>query len=278
MHFNCQNSIQITHEALTMTQFSLLSLQEPWFNTHSYSFPFHEAWHRLTAYDYHPTAWSDRPRVCFYLSKSIPTSQYSILPSSSDIILALDLRDLTSNQVKLRVITWYNPPGSMRGFMTLNHWMNRHHNWRIPTILMSDTNLHHPLWNPPGYTITDPLAKKLIHFCSNLGFKLSSPKGVPTRFSSNTHPTTIDLVWSSWNLSSKIKKCQVLTDSLASDHFPVFLSLDLSIVPISSSHISFNLDKIDLVRLHDTIKANLHLLPLDYNHPKKNRRSSQNFV
>lgn len=101
MHFNCQNSIQITHEALTMTQFSLLSLQEPWFNTHSYSFPFHEAWHRLTAYDYHPTAWSDRPRVCFYLSKSIPTSQYSILPSSSDIILALDLRDLTSNQVKL---------------------------------------------------------------------------------------------------------------------------------------------------------------------------------
>lgn len=157
----------------------------------------------------------------------------------------------------------------MRGFMTLNHWMNRHHNRRIPTILMSDTNLHHPLWNPPGYTITDPLAKKLIHFCSNLGFKLSSPKGVPTRFSSNTHPTTIDLVWSSWNLSSKIKKCQVLTDSLASDHFPVFLSLDLSIVPISSSHISFNLDKIDLVRLHDTIKANLHLLPLDYNHPKK---------
>lgn len=264
MHFNCQNSIQITHEALTMTHFTLLALQEPWFNTHSLSFPYHDAWHRLTAYDYNPSAWSDRPRVCFYLSKNIPTANFSILPSSSDIILALDLRCSFSDQVRLRIITWYNPPGTMRGFLTLKHWMYNHHKRHIPTILVADTNLHHHIWNPPGYNITDPMAKRLLQFFSNIGFKLSSPKGVPTRFSSNTQPTTIDLIWSSWNLSRKIKTCKVITDSLSSDHLPVATILDLSIAPELLTHSSFNLDKLDHELLHETIRSKLHLLPLVY--------------
>lgn len=142
LHFNCQNSIQITHEALTLTKFSLLALQEPWFNTHSLTFPHHEAWHRITAYDYNPSAWSDRPRVCFYLTKLIPTAQFSVLPSSTDIILALDIHEQNSDRVKLRIVTWYNPPNSLRGFMMLEHWLSKNLKRHIPTLLISDTNLH----------------------------------------------------------------------------------------------------------------------------------------
>lgn len=167
-HFNCQNSIQITHEALTLTKFNLLALQEPWFNTHSLIFPHHDAWHCITAYDYHPSAWPDRPRVCMYLTKLIPTTQFSILPSSTDIILAIDICEKDSNQVKLCVVTWYNPPGSLRGFMTLKHWLSRNLDRHIPTILVSDTNLHHHIWNRPDYHITDTLAKRLVHLLSDI--------------------------------------------------------------------------------------------------------------
>lgn len=269
LHFNCQNSIQFTHEALTKTNFTLLSFQEPWFNSYSLSFPPHEAWHRITAYDYHPSAWSDRPRVCMYLSKSISTSQFSILPSSSDIILAIDIRYPDTEHIKLRVISWYNPPGSLRGFHTLKYWMSKYHNRSIPIILVSDTNLHHRIWNPPDYTITDPLAKKLIHFCSNTGLKLISPKGVPTRFSANTHSTTIDLVWASWNLIRNVTSCRVQTDSLASDHFPVATTLDLALVPAPTTHISFKISEIDCEELHKSITSKFQSLPTDYTDPEK---------
>lgn len=264
LHFNCQNSIQITHEALTLTKFTLLALQEPWFNTHSLTFPHHEAWHRITAYDYNPSAWSDRPRVCLYLTKLIPTSFFSVLPSSTDIILAIDIHKQDSNQVKFRVITWYNPPNSLRGFMTLEHWMSKNLNRHIPTLLISDTNLHHQLWNPPDYSITDPLARKLIHLCSNWGLKLISPRGTPTRFSLNTHPTTIDLAWASWNLASKVKSCEVLTNSIASDHFPIATTLDLTVIPPPTTHISFKISSIDHQLFQDTIKTYCHQLPTEY--------------
>lgn len=264
LHFNCQNSIPITHKALTLTHFSLLALQEPWFNSHTLSFPHHEAWHRITAYDYQPSEWSDRPRVCFYLSKRIPTSQFSILPSSTDILLAIDIREPLSNQVKLRVITWYNPPGSLRGFMTIKHWLHKYFNRNVPTILMTDSNLHHTIWNPPEYKITHNLAKKLVHLCSNNGLKMISPRGTPTRFSPKTRPTTIDLVWASWNITKSVKECQVLTNSIASDHLPISTSLNLAIIPMPTTHISFKVSDIDHELLHKKITSCNHLFPVDY--------------
>lgn len=262
--FNCQNSIQNTHESLTMTNFSLLALQEPWFNTHNLSFPQHEAWHRIMAYDYHATDWTNRPRVCLYLTKRIPTSQFCILPSSTDIILAIDIRDQHSDRVKLRVVSWYNPPNSMRGLLTLKHWLNNNLNRKTPTILVTDSNLHHQIWNPPDYARSDPLAKKFIHLCSNSGLKLISPKGTPTRFSSNTQPTAIDLVWASWNLTDKVKSCQVLTNTIASDHFPISTVLDFSIVPPPTTHISFKISDINHKLFHDRITTQCHLLPTEY--------------
>lgn len=264
LHFNCQNSVQITHEALTLTQFSLLALQEPWFNSHSLVFPHHNAWHRITAYDYLPSAWSDRPRVCIYLTKLIPTANFSILPSSTDIILAIDIREQNSNQAKIRVVSWYNPPNSLRGFMTLKHWLSKNLDRRIPTILVSDSNLHHLIWNPPGYLITDPLAKKLVHLCSSSGLRLISPRGVPTRFSTNTHSTTIDLAWASWNLKDKVKSCEVATNIISSDHFPVTVTLDLSVVPSPATHISFNIAKLDHKLFQDEITLRLQLPPTEY--------------
>lgn len=136
LHFNCKNSIQITHKSLTHTQHSILALQEPWFNSHTLNFPHHEAWHCVSAYDYSPTSWSDRPRVCLYISKKIHSQQIVTLPSSSDIILAVDIKDRTSLQTKIRIISWYNPPGSVRGFMTLEFWLNKYHQRQIPTILL----------------------------------------------------------------------------------------------------------------------------------------------
>lgn len=267
LHFNCKNSIQITHESLTHTQHSVLALQEPWFNTHSLSFPHHPAWHRISAYDYAPSSWSDKPRVCLYITKRIPTQQIVVLPSSSDIILAVDIKDHISLQTKIRMISWYNPPGSARGFMTLNFWLNKYHQRHTPSIILTDSNLHHPIWNPPDYPNTDSFAKKLINLLSSSGFKLSSPKGVPTRFSTGTQPTTIDLVWSSWNLLHKIISCRVLTGGLSSDHLPVLTTLNFSLIPPQTSHISFKIPDINENVFHSKISSKLHLLPPQYDNP-----------
>lgn len=261
LHFNCKNSIQITHETLTHTQHSILALQEPWFNSHSLNFPHHSAWHCITAYDYNPSSWSDKPRVCLYITKHIPTQQIVILPSSSDIILAVDIKDHISLQTKIRIISWYNPPGSVRGFMTLKFWLKKYHQRHTPTILLTDSNLHHHIWNPPGYPHTDPFAKKLLTLCSSSGFKLSSPKGVATRFSTGTHPTTIDLVWSSWNLLSKITSCKILTNGLSSDHLPIETNINLSLVPPLETHISFKITDIDEAIFHRTISSKIQQLP-----------------
>lgn len=172
-----------------------------------------------------------------------------------------------SNQVKLRVITWYNPPNSMRGFLTVKHWLSKNFNRHIPTILMTDSNLHHSIWNPPDYMITDTLAKKLVHLCSNSGLKLISPRGTPTRFSTNTRPTTIDLVWASWNVTNRVKSCQVLTDSIASDHLPITTLLDLAITPSPNTHVYFKVSDIDKDILHSEIISQHHLLPTDYSDP-----------
>lgn len=269
LHFNCKNSIQLTHEALTQTQHTVIGLQEPWFNTHSLAFPQHPSWHRISAYDYFPKSWSDRPRVCMYITKRIPTNQIIILPSLSDIILAVEIKDHQAQKTKLKIISWYNPPGSARGFMSLEHWLSRHHQRLIPTVLLTDSNLHHQLWNPPGYSVTDAQAKKLIALCSSNGLKLASPRGVATRFSTNTQPTTIDLIWSSWNLTKNILCCKVLTEGISSDHFPLEIVLNLSIIPSTESHISFKIADLDTDRFHRYIKSHLTLLPPDYATPSE---------
>lgn len=108
------------------------------------------------------------------------------------------------------------------------------------------------------------IAKKLVHICSNNDLKLISPRGTPTRFSSNTRPTAIDLVWASWNLISKVKECQVLTKSVASDHLLIATSLDLTIVPTPDTHISFKVSNLNHEILHNKIVFKRHLLPSVY--------------
>ncbi|KAG0145859.1 hypothetical protein CROQUDRAFT_45156 [Cronartium quercuum f. sp. fusiforme G11] len=100
--------------------------------------------------------------------------------------------------------------------------MQKHHNRKLPT--------------------SDSIAKKLVSLNSNLGFKLVSEKGIPTQYFKSTNPTTINLVWASWNLADKVIQCKTLQDSWGSDHHPVATTLNLSILPCQNFHISVELD------------------------------------
>ncbi|KAG0140000.1 hypothetical protein CROQUDRAFT_29300, partial [Cronartium quercuum f. sp. fusiforme G11] len=72
-----------------------------------------------------------------------------------------------------------------------------------------DSNLHHPLWNPPGYLHVHQEAKDLLRMMAAEGLDLHSEPDVPTFYPSNpVHSnTTVDLMWMSNRCLNWTHKC-----------------------------------------------------------------------
>lgn len=69
-----------------------------------------------------------------------------------------------------------------------------------------------------------------MKICGSSGFKLVSPKGVPTFYPprGDGKGTTIDLSWANFTLSRKIHRCEVASDMFGSDHQAIIIILNLS--------------------------------------------------
>lgn len=148
---NCFNRQSIIESLLTEDTFDILILQEPWVNPHTLQIPSHPAWHELMAYDYTASNFGEKTRTCIYVSKRTPSWNIALLPSGSQFVTALELKNIEAGLPVLRILSVYNPPTHNTGLPVLETWLKNHNDRKIPTIIGMDANLHHPKWNPVTY-------------------------------------------------------------------------------------------------------------------------------
>ncbi|MBW0511610.1 hypothetical protein O181_051325 [Austropuccinia psidii MF-1] len=130
------------------------------------------------------------------------------------------LLDVSISIPQLTLLSLYNPPTTFNVIQILNQWLQTEETWKTPTIIMMDSNLHHPLWNPNKYTHTHAQARDLIKICGKKGFNLISPKHIPTFLGAVGRPTTIDLTWASYVTQNLQPVTQVQLNNHSSDHHP----------------------------------------------------------
>lgn len=81
----------------------------------------------------------------------------------------------------------------------------------LPTVIVTDSNLHSTLWNPEAYQTHDAAADALVEAMTKWSLYLRSPRGVITfETTSNTSKgTTIDLVWVNQQADDLLIACMV---------------------------------------------------------------------
>lgn len=258
LQLNAHRSEAVLQHILQDSEHHILLIQEPWISRYTLLPVIHPSWHLVMPMGHHPTSLDDRAKTCIYISKVIPTKAYMALPTGSALLTAIDLDDPAAN-LRLRLLSWYNPPADFCGIPVLREWLRRHNRRSVPTLLGMDSNLHHKAWNPVYRRRTHPQALDLMQICGSSGFKLTSPKGVPTFYPPRGQGkgTTIDLVWTNYLLSKRIHRCEILSDTFGSDHQAIVTVLDLSPpVPLPQRN-SASLTKLDVFSFQTGIEKAL---------------------
>lgn len=118
---NCFNRCSIIENLLAEDTFDVLILQEPWVNPHTLRLPTHLAWHEFMAYDYSAKTFIEKTRTGIYISKRIPSWDIAMLPSGSQFITAVEIKNIEAGLPLLRILSVYNPPTHNTGLPVLEH-------------------------------------------------------------------------------------------------------------------------------------------------------------
>ncbi|MBW0521294.1 hypothetical protein O181_061009 [Austropuccinia psidii MF-1] len=141
----------------------------------------------------------------------------------------------------------------------LNQWLQTHETQQTPTLIIMDSNLHHPLWNLHKYNHTHTQARHLIKACGKKGFHLISPKHTPTFLGTVGRPKTIDLTWVN-NITQNLQpKTQVQLNNHSSDHHPIITKITLpnSDTHTPKKHLSIQVKYLDIMLFLQTLQRNL---------------------
>lgn len=148
IQLNAHRSESVLHNILSTQSYHAILVQEPWISSFTLSAVVHPAWHLIMPMGHKPQLLDNRAKTCIYLSKSFPTKSFTSLPTNSPLLTAIDLDDPATN-LRLRTLSWYNPPADFSGLPVLQQWLHRNNRRNVPTLLSMDSNLHHRAWNPP---------------------------------------------------------------------------------------------------------------------------------
>jgi hypothetical protein len=226
MQLNCHVSKPVTLSILNSAiSFDFLLLQEPWVNPFDLQPPKHPSWRSFTAYEHIPESWRDRHKTVIYVQKSIPSESIRILEGGSKNLVGLEISHPSGKS--FRILNVYNPPSSFPSVLELEDWLTTFYSRQHPTMIAMDANLHHRHWNPPGCRKTEPEARKLLSYLSYSGFRLSSPRHIPTFFSSKGRGSTIDLFWSNFLGSKLVQATSISNENFGSDHQAIHVQLSL---------------------------------------------------
>jgi endonuclease/exonuclease/phosphatase family metal-dependent hydrolase len=235
MQYNVAKTREIMDSILNTedTQdYALLLLQEPCRNYKQTIPLLHHAW---TAIE--PTHLTENPpRAAIYVNNGkIPIDSIEILPIPHEDITAISLPAEHPFHKRTLIVNLYNDSATHSATEQLRNIF--HHHLKIDdydiVLVAGDFNLHHALWNPPGYTVQEPQAQNVVETMMDANLRPLLPLGTITRTppqrNPTIHPTAIDLVWGNENAENILVKCHTVerTKDHASDHHPIEIILNL---------------------------------------------------
>lgn len=211
LQLNCRGSHLISSSLFNdenSANFLFITLQEPPKNTRTNRPAEQSGWHLVT---YQPpnTLEESRPRSCIYVNKR-PNLAIQPIDCKSRDVLACTIK---INTFEMLLVNVYNQPATFKGFEDANLMLKTLPTSILlfPTVLVTDSNLHSPLWNPATYHNQDSTADRLVEVMTQWDLHLCSPKGVLT---DDAKPgmasgTTIDLVWLNQQADDMLVACLV---------------------------------------------------------------------
>lgn len=233
LQLKCRRSHPVTLSLFNdpkTANFLILALQEPPTN-HRTNLPAeHSGWKLIT---HQPPDLNEdsRPRSCIYINSSKNPSIQPIHSTSRDVTACT----VKIHQETILIVNVYNQPKTFLGFEAMEKLLRTIPTpiLLLPTILVTDANLHSSLWNPPTYQVHDTAADTLVETMLRWDLYLRSPKGVPTydAKSGMQSGVTIDLVWVNQQADDLLIACMVDSgDTLNhhSDHLAVVTVLTIN--------------------------------------------------
>ena len=161
-------------------EYALLLLQEPC-RTYKQTIPLlHHSWTALE-----PTHLTENPpRAAIYVNnKKIPPTSIEQISIPHPDVLAISLPTQPPFHNPTLIIIVFNDHRTHSPTEQLRTILLRH--LRIKdydvVVVARDFNLHHALWNPPGYTAQDPQAQTLIETMMDANLTPLLPPGTITR-------------------------------------------------------------------------------------------------
>jgi len=218
-----------------LLDFEILAIQEPSINTHTdymttYSQALKGQFHILLK----PTRKGDKknlPRVCFFVHKKLDPKKWAIRHYTKDLSTLTIHTGGSLGTIHIHNV--YNPsPGQGSSLGDLNQVLT---SLQGEHLVVGDFNLHHPLWSRPGYEHIHTEADELIDLAADHELTQLLPRGTITferqgEGETGMQQTTIDLVWSTYQLADRLVRCQAQRRWLnAADHVPILTELDLSL-------------------------------------------------
>lgn len=202
---------------------AILAVQEQYCSSRTKKSLPHQSWTIIETPSQEP---GKKPRAAIYVNKRVlPEKSFQVLhyPSSDVAMIQLKKDD---NGPPMLLINVYNTKGTslINDLATFLQTHLQHHQYGEIGIV-GDFNLHHPLWNPPGYDVHDNEAEDLVDLMAENGLDLMLPEGTITFPRCGT---SLDLVWGNAEMENKVVKCKVaLNHDHGSDHYAILTTLDM---------------------------------------------------
>lgn len=220
LQLNCRFSHSVTNSLFNdnnTANFLCIALQEPPIKPHSNTPSAHSGWNLIATHPLDNTEAS-RPRSCIYVNTGLGADIRPITCKSRDVSACT----IKIEGAHILFVNVYNPPKTFDGFDAMDHMMRSLPPTilQLPTILMTDANLHSTLWNPDSYDIHDATADTLVEAMTSWDLNLRSPKGIVTLEPSANMAsgTTIDLVWVNQQADDILVACLVDENNLLNHH------------------------------------------------------------
>jgi hypothetical protein len=133
--------------------------------------------------------------VCFFINKRLDQRKWRFKERSRDIcFLVIELNDDQQEERYLTAHNIYNPARRSESDSTVltDIRTTLHDNQLNEQILLSDFNLHHPMWGGANIRHTDPESAELLVVIEDFGLNSTLPPGAIT-YEERALRTTIDL-------------------------------------------------------------------------------------
>lgn len=211
LQLNCRRSHNVTYSLFNdhnIFNFLFVALKEPPVNAHTNQPSSHAGWQLLICQpvENQGKSW---PRSCIYINTRLSPAIQPIYHPSRDISACI----VTLQKTDILVVNVYNQPSMFLGFQALESLLRTIPTslLLLPAIIVADSNLHSPIWNPGTYSVHDPDAEPMVEVMTNWNFHLRSPKGIPTYEAKPgmTSGVTIDLVWVNQQANEALVACLV---------------------------------------------------------------------